>query len=212
MELVQGYLKWLFAVRDVSFRKRLTIGLFFLVAVVLALPYFFRFAEQRHGYKINDVVLNALTPRDVSVPIFLCIWLTVALFFVRSATDPHLFLIYTYGFLLICLCRIITIALTPLEPPANLVELKDPLSNYFYGSKNFITKDLFFSGHTATLSLFVFSFRSKLDKTIALVTSIAVACLLLVQHVHYTIDVIAAPFFSFACVLVAKRLINPLTI
>ncbi|MGZ3922363.1 MAG: phosphatase PAP2-related protein [Flavisolibacter sp.] len=209
MELVQGYLKWLFAVRNVSFRKRLTIGLFLLVSLVLVLPSFFRFAEERQGYKMNDLVLNALTPRDVSVPIFLCIWLTVVLFFFRSATDPQLFLLYIYGFLLICLCRMITISLVPLEPPVNLIELRDPLSNYFYGSKNFITKDLFFSGHTATLSLFGFCFKTKYYKAIALLASLAVACLLLVQHVHYTVDVIAAPFFSYGCFLIAKRIVNP---
>ena len=212
MELVQGYLKWLIAVRNVSFRNRLTIGLLVLIAIVLMLPSFFRFAEQRKGYRINDLVLNALHPADVSVPIFVCIWFTVALFFFRSATDPQLFLLYIYGFLLITLCRIITIALVPLDPPVNLVDLRDPISNYFYGSKNFITKDLFFSGHTATLSLFGFTFKSKFDKVIALLAALVVACLLLVQHVHYTVDVVAAPFFTYACFLLAKRLLTPLTI
>lgn len=208
MEMVRAYSSWSFAVKTVSFRRKLTVGLIMLLGVVLLLPSFFQFAEHRDGYHLNDRVLNVVGPRDVSLPIVICIWSLMLLFVLRSYADPGLFLVYLYGFLLVCLCRFITIGFVPLNPPDGLLELKDPISNYFYGTKTFITKDLFFSGHTATLVLLAFCFRNKWDKVIAIVGASAVGILVLVQHIHYTIDVIAAPFFSWFCYLLAKGIVN----
>jgi membrane-associated phospholipid phosphatase len=208
MEMVQAYSKWSFAVKAVSFRRKLAVGLVMLLGVVLLLPSFFQFAENREGYHINDRVLNVMAPRDMSIPIVICIWSLMLLFVFRSYADPQLFLLYLYGFLLLCLCRFITIGFVPLDPPEGLLDLKDPISNYFYGTKTFITKDLFFSGHTATLVLLAFCFKRKWDKAIAIVGALAVGILVLVQHIHYTIDVIAAPFFSWLCYLLAKGIVN----
>jgi len=40
--------------------------------------------------------------------------------------------------------------------------------------------------------------KNKILKVIFLITTILVGLAVLVQHVHYTVDVVAAPFFSFA--------------
>lgn len=207
MDLVHPYPKWLLAIKEVSFRTKLIVGIVSLLIVVSLLPFFFQYIEHRDGYELNDVLLNAIPPADVSIPVFTAIWSMVLLFIIRSISNPGLFILYLYGFLFLCCCRIITITLVPLNAPVGLISLQDPLSNFFYGTKDFITRDLFFSGHAATLCLFAFCFRRKWDKILAWTCTAAVAALVIVQHVHYSIDVMAAPLFTFLCYLLARKVV-----
>ena len=205
---MQTYPQWSLAIKNVSFRSKLILGLILLAAVLMFLPLFFQYIEQRQGYTWNDALLNVVPATNVSIPIFTIIWSMAALFIIRSISNPQMFLLYLYGFLFVCICRIITLTLVPLNAPKDLIVLADPLSNFFYGSKDFITKDLFFSGHTATLCLFFFCFQRKWDKIIALICTIAVGLLVLVQHVHYTVDVITAPVFTYLCFILAGKVVN----
>ena len=193
--------------KDETFKIKLYIGIALLLMVFISFPFFFQYIELREGRVLDDLVLNQLRARDVSIPIFTIIWGMTALFFVRSVQSPSLFLTFMYGFVLLSLSRFITIYLIPLNPPNELIPLVDPISNSFYG-KSYVTKDLFYSGHTATQCLFFLCFRRKLDKLIALFCSIAIGFLVLVQHVHYTIDVMAAPVFAIICVYIAKKIVN----
>lgn len=168
-----------------------------LVTVLLSFQYFFQFIEQREGIVLNDIFLQLISSKDVSVYIFLCIWIVVGLFFYNALLDPSLFYTFSIAYLLLCFARIITISLVPLNAPEGLIEIVDPLTNRVYG-KEFITKDLFFSGHVSTQFLFYLCFQNKLLKRIALISTVLVAILVLIQHVHYTIDVVAAPLFTYA--------------
>jgi membrane-associated phospholipid phosphatase len=99
----------------------------------------------------------------------------------------------------------LTITLVPLDPPAGLVGLVDPLSNFFYGPK-FVTHDLFFSGHTSTVFLLYLCLPGKADKKLALAVTLSVAVLLLVQHVHYTLDVLGGFLFGWVSWWISTRL------
>jgi len=77
-----------------------------------------------------------------------------------------------------------------------LVGLVDPVSNFFYGEK-FVTKDLFFSGHTSMVFLLYLCLSGRKEKRLGLIATAAVAFLLLVQHVHYTLDVVGALVFTW---------------
>ena len=204
---MQDDLSWKQALGNKSFRLKLFIGLIFIAAALGCLPFFFQYIQQRQGYILNDFVLRNLKPHDVSIPIFTIIWGMVILFVVRSIQSPLVFITYLYSFAILCLVRMVTIKCVALEPPTGLIDLVDPISNMFYG-KSFITKDLFFSGHTATQWLFFLCFRRKIDKWLALFCTIAIGFLVLVQHVHYTIDVLAAPVFGTICFVISKKIVN----
>lgn len=209
MEIASSYkeLKWNETLKDEAFKVKLYIGIALLVTVLISFPFFFQHIELREGEVMDDVVLGLLTPRDVSIPIFTIIWSMTALLFIRSVQSPLLFLTFMYGFILLSASRFMTIYFVPLNPPTDLIPLVDPISNSFYG-KSYVTKDLFYSGHTATQCLFFLCFRRKIDRLIALFCTIAVGFLVLVQHVHYTIDVIAAPVFTIICFFIAKKIVN----
>jgi membrane-associated phospholipid phosphatase len=85
-----------------------------------------------------------------------------------------------------------------------LIGLVDPISNFFYGEK-FVTRDLFFSGHTSTVFLIFLCLPGSRDKKIALAVTIIVGFLLLVQHVHYTLDVLGALLFAWIAYRIARR-------
>jgi len=85
--------------------------------------------------------------------------------------------------------------------------LKDPFGSILYPSR-FITRDLFYSGHTAFLFQFFLCSTKKVDRYITFFAAITIGFLLLIQHVHYTIDVALAPAFAFACYWLSKRVIR----
>ena len=189
--------RWLFAIKQ---KKILSIVLFFLallIAVVISLPSFFSYVEQRSGFLMDDFLLKHLPAGDISVILFSVLWAVILLGLYRSFQYPGIFITLLVSFCYLTIIRILCIFLIPLEAPSLLIPLKDPLGNLFYGQPVFITKDLFFSGHTATMFLMFFCLNKKHDKLIAFLASIITAVLVLVQHVHYTVDVLAAPLFAW---------------
>ena len=168
---------------------------------------FFQAIEVRDGIGVNDILLSILPAKDCSEAIFILIWSCVALATLRFLNNPMLFIVFLWSYVVLCLTRIITITLVPLNAPPGLIPLRDPLSNYFYGHV-FITKDLFYSGHTATLFLIFLCLEKKNDKLIVLLSTGIVGLLLLVQHVHYSMDVLAAPFFAYFNVFCARKFLQ----
>ena len=72
----------------------------------------------------------------------------------------------------------------PLDPPHGLIVLIDPLTSLTYGGRGvFITKDLFFSGHTSNVFMFYLCLQKKKDKMFLLLASITVGILVLAQQI-----------------------------
>lgn len=200
-----GDLVWGAAWRYPVFRRKFYIGLFGTLILLLAFPGFFQSIERHTGPVLNDWVLNQLPPQDVSIGIFLIIWTTALLLLIRARRNPAVFMLFVYGYLIVSLSRIISINLVPLDPPVGLIPLIDPISNAFYG-KTYITKDLFYSGHTSSMFLMFLCLRRRWDRLFALIGSVVVGGLLLVQHVHYTIDVLGAFVFTYPLYWLGKQL------
>jgi hypothetical protein len=85
-----------------------------------------------------------------------------------------------------------------------MLALEDPLVQLF-GTGEVLTRDLFFSGHTSTSFLLVLLAPGRATRAFFLACSVAVAGCVLWQHVHYTVDVLAAPPFAFAAYALASR-------
>ncbi|MGB4725346.1 MAG: phosphatase PAP2-related protein [Sediminibacterium sp.] len=207
MALLTETISWSKAWQERRFRNKTIIALLLVAIILTLLPTFFAFIEKREGMVLQDYVLDAIPAIDVSIPTFVIIWSTVLLVFFRIYQNPRLFLVIAYGFILMCLARVLTISILPLNPPAGLIVLKDPIANIAYGGNGiFITKDLFYSGHTGNMFLFFLCLERKWDKIFALTASFLVGILVMIQHIHYSIDVIAAFIFTYFIYLGAKKL------
>ncbi|MDE3256003.1 MAG: phosphatase PAP2 family protein [Bacteroidota bacterium] len=200
---------WKHACQNSYFRNVLLITLLLFIILVWVYPYFFEFIEHRQGFKLQDPIVNFLQPRDNSSLIFSLLWFSIGMQIWILKDKPQQALLFIMSYFIINLTRIITIYAVPLNPPTHLIPLQDPLSNYFYGT-SFITKDLFYSGHTAIVLLIGFTSVNKWLKFIFIMLAIAIAFMVLSNHVHYTIDVLAAPFFVAFSIVVSKKIVYKL--
>jgi membrane-associated phospholipid phosphatase len=197
---------WREAWRSRVFRRKLFVGWGIYILVLLYYPSFFASIQRKQGVLMHDFVLEFLPAVNMSPVIFAFIYATVIYTIYKSARSPYLFLLYLWATLFVSLSRIITNSCVPLEPPIGLISLVDPILVPFYGP-NGITKDLFYSGHTASVFLAYLVLRKKREKIAALIAAIVVGVSLLFQHIHYTIDVLSAPLFVYALFILAKKFI-----
>jgi len=179
-------------------RWQMLIGTVIMAAIIYIIPIFFGHIQKRQGAVLNDWVLAHIPPHNVSVFIFALIWGMALLILIRAINDPSIYITYCWTLIFVCLVRFVTLSVVALDPPSAMVPLVDPLNSALYRNAP-ITKDLFFSGHTATMVMIWLCLQKRTDKIIALIAAFAVACLLLVQHIHYTIDVLAAPVVVYPC-------------
>ncbi|MGE5518766.1 MAG: phosphatase PAP2-related protein [Candidatus Dadabacteria bacterium] len=200
-------LKWVQAIKDPAYIRKFIIAIVAVILLLLPLPFFFQYIQKRDGVLLNDYLLTILPAKDVSIGIVSIIWINILLAIHRSILSPRTTLLILASFACFFFSRYITIGLVALDPPAQLIQLSDPLSNSFYG-KSFITKDLFYSGHTASQFIIFLVLTKRAEKIIALLGSIIIGILVLIQHIHYTIDVLAAPAFAFLCYFVAKKVVS----
>jgi membrane-associated phospholipid phosphatase len=198
---------WRDNLQSSDYRKKLIVGVSLISLILLSLPFFYQAIEQRNGIQFNDYLLAILPSYDLSLFIFIVIWSMTLLTFSRFKQDPNLFLTFLWGFILINLSRFVSIGLIPLDAPRDLIPIIDPISNQFYGPK-FITKDLFFSGHTAAMFLMFLCLKKRTDKILALTATVFVGFAVLLQHVHYTIDVVMAPVITYFIWIGAKKIIE----
>jgi hypothetical protein len=198
--------RWIEAWKNPSFRIQFILSLVIIFAFSFFFPYFFDYIEARNGNPLNDPVLNNLPPKDLSWMVFLCLYSGILIGIFCNAGRPRNLLIAMETYFLVTLLRIFTILIVPLNPPAGYIELQEPFVALFTNDGRIISKDLFFSGHLSTILSLYFSVQQRQFKNIILVLSIMVGSLLLIQHVHYTIDVVVSPIATFFCFVMANKI------
>lgn len=207
VNLLQTYFKEVINNWRIAFQQR-NIRLQFILTAV---SYIFLFKycrmvmvifEQRKGIQIIDPLLTRLPVVDSSTLIFSLTYSALAIFILTNLNNPMRFIKGMQAYTLLLTMRTITIYLVPLEPPIGMIVLKDTVSNFFMNSGNgtYIVKDLFFSGHISAIMLFFLVAENKTIKIILVSLAVVIASLILLQRVHYTMDIIAAPFFSYLAI------------
>ena len=178
------------------FRNEFIISVIVLAIMLFALAKFLNFNENRESITLADPILHYFKAVDLTWSIFGLIYLSIAIILYTLALNPSQMAFTFQCYSLLLLIRIIMMFLMPLNPPEGMILLNDPFVQFF-GTGQILTKDLFFSGHTATIFLFYLVSDKKTLKIFFLVATILVGVFVLLQHVHYAIDVASAPFFSY---------------
>lgn len=180
-------------------RKKILSFFALVVLTILVAILFSKFLiwnESRIGKIFNDPILGRFRPINVSALIGVltngAIFLAILSLLKRPSTTIYLLVAIT----MMCIIRGLSIYLVVLEPPVNIIPLRDPLLELSFYQGQVLLKDLFFSGHTANIILSGLLVENVRTKRIIIFLGLVVGVLLVLQHVHYSIDVIAAPIFA----------------
>ena len=194
---------WKQAFQNRAFVKSVAFNIFALTCALCALRLFLAYNETRQGYAFADPVLRLFQPRDFTWVTFSLIMASTVFGIALIFQDPYHALSGVCGYTCMLVMRIFSISLLPLQPPPGMIFLQDPLVAFFTSHATPV-KDLFFSGHTATAFLLFFVVKSW--RPVFLASAILIGTLVIWQHVHYSIDVLAAPLFSYLAMKLGKKL------
>ncbi len=177
-----------------------------LALVLFSFLHFLTFNEDREGFVFNDPILNLFNPKEISVFTFALTYILAILGIVISLKTPQLFIRLIQAYLIMTIFRMLCLFMFPLEAPKLIIPLKDIfLENTFYSGRENL-KDLFFSGHTATIFLFGIYLQNKQLKILYFIGSLTIGIMLMAQHVHYSIDVAAAPIVAILASKIQKKI------
>lgn len=158
---------------------------------------FLSFNESRMGYLMFDPVLELLPSVELSGPLFMMTYMSIVFGLILSFTSLRDTIIAIQAICCLLILRIICMSLVPLEPPVGIIPLKDDFLSHTFYDNQVLLKDLFFSGHTASIALLAYLIQDKTMSKVFFMISIVVGCMLILQHVHYTLDVVCAYMFSY---------------
>ena len=151
---------------------------------------------------LYDPVLSMITPRPINLELNIFSYATLAILLIYLLAKPKRLLIVLHALLLMWMLRWLTMYLLPLATPP----LKVPLHDVIAYSNYQISRDLFFSGHTATMVIMLCVIKNRGMLLFTFLMTLLIIALLLIGHQHYFLDIIAAPFFAYTCYRLSVRL------
>lgn len=186
-----------------------------LLLITLIINYFAAlYAYERASGAVADIVLSNIPVFDVDLififgPIVFGVWIAF-LCLLNPKTLP--FTIKSVA--VFVLIRSIFITLTHLGPfpdhaiidggSAVLLRALSDNPNFFLFSTG---SDLFFSGHTGLPFMMALVFwKHSLTRTFCIATSIFFGIIVLLGHLHYSIDVASAFFITYTIYIIAKKM------
>lgn len=187
--------------RDLSqskFRNSFLFAAVFFTFVLYKVAGFLDVIEKRPGVVLQDPVLQLFAPHDITWLTFALIYSAIISAFLSLIKTPKRFVVTLQAYAIMVIFRMTAMYLLPLDPPPTMLILKDPFVEIFSGDGNPLTRDLFFSGHTSTTFLMFLGVQGRALKTLLGLSTAVVAGCVLIQHVHYTVDVFVAPFCAYA--------------
>ncbi|MEK9136072.1 MAG: phosphatase PAP2-related protein [Bacteroidota bacterium] len=202
---------WKAAWTHAAFRVQVLVTIPALLVVLTLFSHFLEWVEVRSGVVLSDPIVVMVDAHDFTWSIFIFIYAGVVIGLVTLSAHPVQLIVTVQSYIVMVSIRVVAMYVTPLDPPTGIIPLADPFVQFF-GTGAVPTKDLFFSGHTATLFLLSLTANGRWLKALFAFCAVAVAILIVWQHVHYVVDVLVAPFVaytSYRLVVLFQDRVNP---
>lgn len=186
-----------------SHKHLILLSLIFL-AVAIVLDYSAGvYVSKTPGVVAPDIILDHTPTFDLDIIFIYGFILIVALIFIY----PLFFRIKELHrvisqFSLLVMVRAAFTTLTHLQIPSSALVFTVPRIISFITFQN----DLFFSGHTAVAFLGFLLFKTQKIRYFFLAASIMMGVVVLLMHVHYTIDVLSAFFITYGTFKIGEHI------
>ena len=171
------------------------ISSFIFLSIAMIINFFAgTYATERASNPVTDIILSNIRVYDVDGFFIYGSFLLVIVIALVVLHRPNKIPFTIKSIALFIIIRSIFITLTHLGPfPSQTIIQSDILSKMSFGG------DLFFSGHTGLPFLLALMFwNEKWLRYIFLAFSIMFAVVVLLAHLHYSIDVLAAFFITYS--------------
>ena len=189
--------EWNSALSDRSFLLKLLITPGFFLVYSAITQKLGNYVEMRKGILLNDKILEIIPSFDFSLSIFILLYSSLTIVILTHLHKPKVILRIIEMHFLVAVVRQICILCVALEPPIGIIVLRDVfLENTVYPRNSPLTKDLFFSGHVASIWLYSLCSESKMIKYYFGLAAILMSFMILSMRVHYSYDVYGAFFFT----------------
>ena len=197
--------------KDRGFLASVGAGLLLLVASIGAVFYSTNYAGISASNSVTDIVLSNTRVYEVDGLFIYGALALVAFISLLIVLRPAYLPFTLKGIALFYFVRSISVSLTHISPFPERVVLD--ASPYFVSSQFFRVfftgDDLFFSGHVGLPFLLALIFWDNRGlRYLFLALSVMFAVVVLLGHLHYSIDVFAAYFITYAVYVLARRLFN----
>jgi len=188
---------------DKAYLKQIIIAFIFIFASMVISYYSGLYTSEVASNPVSDIILSNIRVYNVDFyfiygALFLWFCFAVIIF-----SDPKKIAFSLKSVALFVVIRSIFVSVTHIGPfPGADITVG---INRFFDLFSGFPSDLFFSGHTGFPFLFALIFwKEKYLRYIMLLTSIFFGTIVLMGHLHYTIDVLAAFFITYSIYCLAE--------
>lgn len=182
-------------------------SLLFLLLVAFLFNRFLAWNETREGLHFDDPFFRLYKAKDYSWAIMLPLYAAIVFFIYYFRHQPLKLTRLATAYALAITFRMVTLYFLPFYADSDAVKLYDLILNNFVYPDNYVARDLFFSGHAALMLLMMWTMPKGNLRGIYLGVTVVVSAFLVLQKVHFSIDILAAPIFSLIALAFTDRII-----
>ncbi len=123
--------------------------------------------------------------------------------------DPWHAPLVSLSWSMLFLLRSLTLYVCPFQIPEGHIHLQDPMQTHFIKREQCFDNDMFFSGHCSALFMMGLTSGFPCLQWFFIFSMLVTTVLMMISRIHYTVDLIVAPFMAFGCYHLARWVCLP---